>query len=56
MLLQIHDELVFEVPGAEVAATSRLVKELMEHPPGFALAVPLVAEVGAGHSWADAKG
>lgn len=55
MLLQIHDELVFEVPDAEVDATSRLVEDLMEHPPGFALSVPLVADVGAGHSWADAK-
>lgn len=56
MLLQIHDELVFEVPDAEVEATSRLVEDLMQHPPGFALRVPLVADVGVGHSWADAKG
>ena len=56
MLLQIHDELVFEVPVAEVAASAALVKDLMEHPPGFALRVPLVADVGSGHSWAEAKG
>jgi DNA polymerase I len=56
MLLQIHDELVFEVPAAELAATAALVKDVMAHPPGFSLRVPLVADVGHGHSWADAKG
>lgn len=56
MLLQIHDELVFEVADAHVAATEELVKTSMEHPPGFSLRVPLVADVGHGHSWAEAKG
>lgn len=56
MLLQIHDELVFEVPDAEVLATSQVVRTLMEHPPGYRLSVPLVADVGEGSSWAAAKG
>jgi DNA polymerase-1 len=53
MLLQIHDELVLESPEAEVDAVMELVKRLMET--HETLAVPLVASVGAGHSWADAK-
>lgn len=57
MLMQIHDELVFEVPDGEVEATSRLVKDLMQSPPAeVALSVPLVADVGHGPSWAAAKG
>ena len=52
MLLQVHDELVFEVPEEEVAATGALVKEIME---GVAtLRVPLSVEVGHGASWAEA--
>ncbi len=52
MLLQVHDELVFEVPEAEVAATTALVKQVME---GAArLAVPLVVDTGAAKSWAEA--
>ncbi|MBW7850907.1 MAG: DNA polymerase I [Rhodospirillales bacterium] len=52
MLLQVHDELVFEVPEAEVAATAHLVKTVME---GAAeLDVPLVVETGAGDDWAAA--
>ena len=53
MLLQVHDELVFECPEAEVPALSSMVKEEMERP--FALAVPLVAEIGVGGSWGAAK-
>ncbi|WP_198373018.1 DNA polymerase I [Roseomonas rosulenta] len=52
MLLQVHDELVFEVPQAEVAATSALVKDIMESV--ATLRVPLSVEVGTGHSWAEA--
>jgi DNA polymerase-1 len=53
MLLQVHDELVFECPEAQVPALSSMVKEEMERP--FALAVPLVAEIGVGGSWGEAK-
>ncbi|MCB9652175.1 MAG: DNA polymerase I [Deltaproteobacteria bacterium] len=52
MLLQIHDELVFEVPEAEVSEVCPLVQRHMEQV--RPLAVPLVAEVGVGDSWGDA--
>ena len=52
MLLQVHDELVFEVPEAEVAATAALVRDVMENV--AALSVPLAVEVGHGRSWAEA--
>ncbi len=52
MLLQVHDELVFEAPEAEAAATGALVKRVME---GAAyLGVPLVAEIGIGTNWDEA--
>jgi DNA polymerase-1 len=53
MLLQVHDELVFESPEEEVAEVSRIVKREME---GVAsLSVPLLVEVGSGPNWRDAK-
>ncbi len=52
MLLSVHDELVFEVPQAQVAATQALVKRTMER--AAALSVPLVVEVGHGPSWEKA--
>jgi hypothetical protein len=52
MLLQVHDELVFEVPVAEVEATSAVVKRIMESV--ATLRVPLSVEIGTGHSWAEA--
>jgi DNA polymerase-1 len=52
MVLQVHDELVFEVPEAEVERTESLVRDVME---GVAtLRVPLAVEVGHGRSWAEA--
>jgi DNA polymerase I len=52
MLLQVHDELVLEVPEAEVEATAATLKGVME---GVAtLRVPLLVEVGHGTSWAEA--
>jgi DNA polymerase-1 len=52
MLLQVHDELVFEVPEAERDATAEVVRRVME---GVAtLSVPLKADVGFGRSWAEA--
>ncbi|HSD33493.1 MAG TPA: DNA polymerase I [Gemmatimonadales bacterium] len=54
LLLQVHDELVLEVPEKEEAAAKDLVKRHME---GAAkLRVPLVVSVGAGSNWLDAKG
>ena len=53
MVLQIHDELDFEVPVEEVDVLSALVRETME---GVAeLRVPLVADVSVGENWAEAK-
>jgi DNA polymerase-1 len=53
MLLQVHDELVFEVPEGERAAAADLVKREME---GVTrLRVPLVVSIGAGKNWVDAK-
>jgi DNA polymerase-1 len=51
MTLQVHDELVFEVPEAELDIMKSLVKEVMEnaHP----LEVPLLVEVGVGPNWRD---
>ncbi|MDB5375749.1 MAG: polymerase [Rubritepida sp.] len=52
MLLQVHDELVFEVPEAEIEAATATIKKVME---GVAeLRVPLLVEVGHGASWAEA--
>lgn len=53
MLLQVHDELVFDVPTGEVAVLRALVKEEMEGV--LPLAVPLVADVGTGPNWLQAK-
>ena len=52
MLLQVHDELVFEAPDDEVEAVSRLVKEIMENVVDYE--VPFTAEVGVGTNWAEA--
>ncbi len=53
MLLQVHDELVLEVPPDEVDSVTRLVKEEMEH--AAELSVPLVVDVGTGSNWVDTK-
>jgi len=52
MLLQVHDELVFEVPADEAEATATLVRKVMES--AATLSVPLAVEVGHGRSWAEA--
>ncbi len=53
MLLQVHDELVLEVPESEVARATELVKRHMEQ--AASLRVPLVVSVGVGTNWVDAK-
>ena len=52
MLLQVHDELVLEVPEAELEATGRVLRDTMQNV--AALRVPLLVEVGHGRSWAEA--
>jgi DNA polymerase-1 len=53
MLLQVHDELLFEVPIAELETTRALVRTEMEG--AFALAVPLEVVTGSGQSWYECK-
>jgi DNA polymerase-1 len=53
MLLQVHDELLFEAPPAEAEAVSKMVKREMEGV--HKLKVPLVVDVGIGENWRDAK-
>ncbi|MBI2680637.1 MAG: DNA polymerase I, partial [Candidatus Solibacter usitatus] len=53
MLLQVHDELVFEAPPEETARLSALVKREMEQV--YRLEVPLIADIGVGDNWRDAK-
>jgi DNA polymerase-1 len=52
MILQVHDELVFEVSDAEAEQLESLVRERMESV--YALEVPLVVEVGLGSNWRKA--
>jgi DNA polymerase I len=56
MLLQVHDELVFEAPEAEAERASTVIKDVMEAAcaPVLTLSVPLVVETGAAHNWDDA--
>jgi DNA polymerase I len=49
MLLSVHDELVFEVPEAEVEDAKRGIKAAMES--AYALSVPLIVDVGSGPNW-----
>lgn len=52
MILQVHDELVFDVPNDEIDVVKALVKESMEH--AVEVGVPLEVEVGVGGNWLDA--
>ncbi|WP_152046616.1 DNA polymerase I [Aureimonas psammosilenae] len=56
MLLQVHDELVFEVPDEEVEATIPVIRDVMEGAadPVVALAVPLVVEARGAGNWEEA--
>jgi DNA polymerase-1 len=56
MLLQVHDELVFEVPEGEVEETAAIVRKVMESAaePALRLDVPLDVEVGQGAHWGAA--
>jgi DNA polymerase I len=51
MTLQVHDELVFDVPEKEIETVTALVRHEMEHV--LELSVPLVADVGVGPNWRD---
>jgi len=51
MTLQIHDELLFEVPPARVPAAARAIQDVMSHT--YPLNVPLRTEAKAGPNWRD---
>ncbi len=53
MIMQVHDELLFEAPKGEVKHVSEVIKREMES--AATLDVPLVAEIGAGDNWMNAK-
>jgi DNA polymerase I len=53
MLMQVHDELLVEVPEKEIAKVSEILRHEMET--AVSLDVPLVADVGVGDNWMDAK-
>ena len=50
MLLQVHDELVFELPESEVATTAPLLKKIMEN--AATLSIPLIVDYGTAQNWA----
>ena len=52
MLLQVHDELLFETPEAEAAATAALARRVMQD--AASISVPLVVETGTGRTWSEA--
>ena len=53
LILQVHDELIVETPEAAANELGPVIKTVMEG--AYALAVPLVAEVGTGRNWLDAR-
>jgi DNA polymerase-1 len=56
MLLQVHDELIFEAPEDEVDATIKLVRDVMENAalPAIQMAVPLHVDASAADNWDEA--
>ncbi len=52
MLLQVHDELVFEVPQGEIQAAGDVIKQIMEN--AAHLNVPLIVDIGHGDNWEEA--
>ncbi|MDJ0949754.1 MAG: DNA polymerase I [Alphaproteobacteria bacterium] len=56
MLLQVHDELLFDVPDGQVDETVALVKQVMEGAaePALSLSVPITVDAGTGDNWAAA--
>ncbi len=53
MVLQVHDELIFDVPQVELTEMTELVTQKMEH--AFQLSIPLVVNVSSGKNWYEAK-
>jgi DNA polymerase-1 len=53
MLIQVHDELVFEVPESRVERDAKLIREKMEN--AMPLSVPIVADIAWARTWAQSK-
>src|SRR5258708_19108256 len=53
MIMQVHDELLFEAPEAEVDVAKELIKREMES--AATLDVPVIVEIGVGDNWMNAK-
>ena len=56
MILQVHDELLFEMSESEINHLSMDIKKIMENAPlpEVKLDIPLIADIGEGFSWAEA--
>ena len=52
MLLQVHDELLFDVPKAELEVVTPIIREEMQQ--AYKLSVPLIVEIGTGNNWLEA--
>jgi DNA polymerase-1 len=52
MLLQVHDELLFDVPQSEEVTLLPLVRDKMVH--AIPLEIPIVVEIGTGKNWLEA--
>ena len=52
MIMQVHDELVFEIPDAEVENFNLNIKKIMENI--ATLDIPLIVEIGSGENWEQA--
>ena len=52
MLLQVHDELVFDVHKSEKSEVTKMIRKSMEN--AVSLAVPLTVDIGAGNNWLEA--
>ena len=52
MLIQVHDELIFEIHNSEIELMRKLITEEMEN--AYALKVPLSVDIGIGDNWFDA--
>lgn len=55
LLLQIHDELVWEIPEDNVEKAIPIIRAMAEKPLPFPLSVPITASIGSGMSWSEAK-
>ena len=53
MLIQVHDELVFEVPQARLDASAALIRDKMET--AILLDVPIIVDIAWGRTWAESK-